>query len=283
MRVSLFVTCFNDTLFPQVGRSVVHLLERLGHGVDFPLEQTCCGQMHGNTGYRREALALARRFVRVFADSEVVVVPSSSCAGQVRHAFARLAEEAGDRALAEEVAALVPRVYELSELLVEKLGVVDVGAYYPHRVTYHPTCHSLRVLGVGDRPLRLLRAVRGIDLVELPAAEECCGFGGTFAVKNPDTSAAMLADKVRNVLATRAEVLTAGDTSCLAHIGGALSRQRAGVRVAHLAEILASTEEERTAPAWAAVPAQVGPPAPAGEPTQEVLAQPEEPTQEVPR
>jgi L-lactate dehydrogenase complex protein LldE len=223
VRVSLFVTCFNDTLFPHTGRAVVRLLERLGCDVDFPLEQTCCGQMHMNSGYVREGQALARRFARVFDGAEVVVCPSASCAGMLRHQLEGS-----------------PPVYELSEFLVDRLGVEDVGAYYPHRVTFHPTCHSLRELGVGDRPLRLLGAVRGIELVELPAASECCGFGGTFAVKNAEVSSAMLADKVRAVLDTGAEVVCAADNSCLMQIGGALSRQRTGVRTAHLAEVLAS-------------------------------------------
>jgi L-lactate dehydrogenase complex protein LldE len=217
---------------------VVRLLERLGHQVDFPREQTCCGQMHLNTGYRGEARELARRFVRVFSEAEVVVAPSASCVGTVRDFYPELAE--GDPALEREVAALAPRVLELSELLVARLGIEDVGASYTHRVTYHPTCHSLRMLRVGDAPYRLLRAVRGLELVELPQASECCGFGGTFAVKNADTSAAILADKVENVLDTRAEVCAAADNSCLLHIGGALSRLRTGVRTAHLAEILAS-------------------------------------------
>jgi L-lactate dehydrogenase complex protein LldE len=243
VRVALFITCFNDTMFPETGKAVVRLLERLGHQVEFPEEQTCCGQMHYNTGYQGHALPLAHRFAEVFAGYEAVVAPSGSCAGMVRELYPKLATGAGDRALAGQVADLAPRVFELSEFLVGRLGVTDVGAYYPHRVTYHPTCHSLRVLGVGDAPLRLLRAVRGIDLVELPAAEECCGFGGTFAVKNADTSMAMLSDKLRHVLDTRAEVCTAGDNSCLMHIGGALSRQRTGVRAVHLAEILAATEQ----------------------------------------
>ena len=250
MRVALFITCFNDTLFPETGRAVVRLLERLGHQVEFPTEQTCCGQMHFNTGYQREAIPLARRFVRAFAGYEAVVTPSGSCAAMVRDYYGRLSElaaEEGDTGLAGEVARVAPRVFELSEFLVDQLGVEDVGAYFPHRVTYHPTCHSLRLLKVGDKPLRLLRAVRGIDLVELPEARECCGFGGTFAIKNADTSMAMLSDKVRHVLDTRAEVCTAGDNSCLMHIGGALSRQRTGVRPVHLAEILASTEEETLA------------------------------------
>ncbi|HKR99961.1 MAG TPA: (Fe-S)-binding protein [Candidatus Dormibacteraeota bacterium] len=228
MRISLFVTCLGDTLFPQAGQAMVRLLERLGHEIDFPPDQTCCGQMHFNSGYREEGLGLARRFERVFADAEVVVTPSASCAGMVREHCSP--ETSG-------------KVFELAEFLINRLGVEDVGAYYPHRVTYHPTCHSLRVLRTGDAPLRLLRAVRGIDLVELPQAEECCGFGGTFAVKNADVSAAMLADKMGHVLATGAEVCTAGDSSCLMHIGGGLSRQRTGVRTVHLAEILASTDD----------------------------------------
>lgn len=243
MKVSLFITCFNDTLFPETGRAVVSLLERLGHEIDFPEEQTCCGQMHYNTGYQREALPLIRRFVQIFGSSEVVVAPSASCVGMVRDIYPRAAEWFDDQQLAAEVAALTPRVYELTEFLVNRLGLEDVGAYYPHRVTYHPTCHSLRFLHVGDAPVRLLRAVRGLDLVELPAAEECCGFGGTFALKNVDTSLAMLSDKLRSVLDTRAEVCTAADNSCLMHMGGALHRQRAGVRTVHIAEILASTEE----------------------------------------
>jgi L-lactate dehydrogenase complex protein LldE len=242
MHISLFITCFNDTLFPETGRAMVRLLERLGHTVDFPLDQTCCGQMHFNTGYQREALPLIRRFVQTFRHAEVIVAPSASCVGMVRDMYPRAAEQSGDRRLAEDVAALVPRVLELSEFLVNRLGLEDVGAYYPHRVTYHPTCHSLRVLRVGDAPLRLLRAVRGIDLVELPNADQCCGFGGTFAIKNADTSMAMLSDKLRCVLDTRAEVCASADNSCLMQIGGALHRQRAGVRAVHLAEILASTE-----------------------------------------
>jgi len=244
VRVALFVTCFNDTMFPETGKAVVRLLERLGHQVEFPDEQTCCGQMHYNTGYQREAAPLARRFVDVFAGYEAVVTPSGSCAGMVRELYPKLAEDTGDRVLAGRAADLAPRVFELSEFLVRRLGITDVGAYYPHRVTYHPTCHSLRLLRVGDAPLRLLRAVRGIDLVELAESQECCGFGGTFAVKNADTSMAMLSDKLRHVLDTRAEVCTAGDNSCLMHIGGALSRQRTGVRAVHLAEILAATEED---------------------------------------
>jgi L-lactate dehydrogenase complex protein LldE len=244
LRASLFITCFNDTLFPATGIAVVRLLERLGHEVAFPEEQTCCGQMHLNSGYAREALPLVRRFVRVFADAEVVVSPSASCVGMVRDQYPKLAALAGDPVLVREVEALAPRVLELSELLVDRLGVTDVGAYYPHRVTYHPTCHGLRGLGLGDRPLALLRAVRGIELVDLPQAEECCGFGGTFAVKNADVSAAMLEDKLRHVLSTGATICTAGDNSCLMHMGGGLRRMGSSTRTVHLAEILAATEDQ---------------------------------------
>ena len=240
MRIALFATCLADTMFPAAAKATVLLLERLGHEVLFPMEQTCCGQMHINTGYQKEALPLVRRYARTFEPYDVIVAPSGSCVGSVRHQHAMVA--GGDTGLAARATAVAARTYELSELLIDVLGVEDVGAYFPHRVTYHPTCHSLRVLRVGDKPLRLLRNVRGLDLVELPAAEQCCGFGGTFSVKNADTSTAMLADKMRHVLDTGADVCTAGDASCLMHIGGGLSRLRTGVRTVHLAEILASTE-----------------------------------------
>lgn len=244
MRISLFITCYNDTLFPETGKSVVRLLERLGHEIDFPLEQTCCGQMHYNTGYQVEAMPLMRRFIDIFKDADVICIPSSSCVAMVRDNYPRVAESTGDSALMKAVDDLLPRVYELSELLVNKLGVEDVGAYYPHRVTYHASCHSLRSLRLGDLPLRLLRKVRAIDLVELKDIDQCCGFGGTFAVKNSDVSAAMLAEKLRCVENTGAEVCTAVDNSCLMHILGGLHRQRAGVGTVHLAEILASTEAD---------------------------------------
>jgi L-lactate dehydrogenase complex protein LldE len=240
MRVALYVTCLVDGLFPDVGKATVRLLRRLGCQVEVPLAQTCCGQMHINTGYPKAALPLIRNQVAAFAGFDAVVLPSGSCTGSIRHQHAELAEQAGDDALAEAARELAGRTYELSEFLVDVLGTTDVGAYYPHRVTYHPTCHSLRLLGVADRPLRLLREVAGIDLVELPQAESCCGFGGTFALKNAAVSTAMLADKMRAVLDTGAEVCSAGDSSCLMHIGGGLGRLRSGVRTVHLAQILAS-------------------------------------------
>lgn len=246
MRIALFITCYNDLLFPEVGRAIVRLLRRLGHEVEFPSEQTCCGQMHYNSGYQDACIPLVERFVDAFAGYDVVVTPSGSCASMVRRHHPLVAELAADRGqggvrLAERVAAVAPRVLELSEFLVDILGVTDVGARFPHTVAFHPTCHSTRLLGVGDRPTRLLAAVDGLTLVDLPRSEACCGFGGTFAIKNVDTSVAMGHDKVDDVLASGAEILTAGDTSCLMHIGGLLSRQRSPVRVMHLAEILAAT------------------------------------------
>jgi L-lactate dehydrogenase complex protein LldE len=244
MRIALFATCLADALFPRAAQATVVLLERLGHEVVFPPAQTCCGQMHINSGYQREARPLVQHHVDVFeaalrAGAGAIVAPSGSCVGSVRHQHADVARQQGDDRLASRAEDVAGHTYELSELLVDVLGVTDVGARYPHRVTYHPTCHSLRILRVQDKPLQLLRAVAGIDLVELPEAESCCGFGGTFALKNADTSIAMLADKLQHVATTGAEVLTAGDSSCLMHLGGGLSRLRAGTRTVHLAEILA--------------------------------------------
>lgn len=242
MEISLFITCFNDSLFPETGKDMVKLFERLGHTIKFPSEQTCCGQMHFNTGYQQETIPLVRHFVEIFEDAEVIVAPSASCVGMVKDYYPEVARIAGDPELAIKVQKVVSKVFEMSQFLVEELRIEDVGAYYPHRVTYHPTCHSLRMIKVGDAPLRLLRKVKGIDLVELPVAEECCGFGGTFAIKNADTSMAMLGDKIRHIGETEAEICTAADNSCLMHIGGALNRQRSGIKTIHLAEILASTK-----------------------------------------
>ncbi len=248
MRAALFLTCVNDTLYPGTGRAVVNLLSRLGVEVDFPMGQTCCGQAHYNTGYRRQAEPLARHFAEVFAEYDAIVTPSGSCGAMVRELYPRMGEraraEGRGEGLAAALAPVVHKTYELTEFLVDVLGVTDVGAWFPHTVTYHPTCHGLRSLGLGDRPRRLLEAVRGLELVELPGAEECCGFGGTFAVKNSDVSAAMGSDKVRNAESTGAGVLCAADNSCLMHLGGTMARLCTPLRPVHLAEILASTEEE---------------------------------------
>ena len=242
MRVALFATCLVDALFPDAGKATVQILERLGQTVEFPLEQTCCGQMHANSGYFEPKLV--RRYVDTFNEYDAIVVPSGSCAGAIRHQHAMIARAAQDDALAQQAQQTAEKTYELSQFLIDVLHAEDVGAYFPHRVTYHPTCHSVRILQVGDRPLRLLSNVRGIDLVTLPRNEECCGFGGTFSIKNPDVSAAMLADKMESVIETGAEVLCAGDRSCLMHIGGGLDRNRTGIQTLHLAEILASTDRD---------------------------------------
>lgn len=231
-RVGLFVTCLADTLFPEVGRATVAILERLGVEIVFPVEQTCCGQMHLNSGYPDEARVLARRFVEVFEPFDAVVSPSASCVALVRGHYTGLLDGA-DRGVPA-------RTWELSQFLVDRLAVEDVGSTFAGAVAYHPTCHSLRHLRVGDAPLRLLLGVPGLELVELPEAEECCGFGGTFAVKNAGVSAAMLDEKLANVVASGAGTVCACDASCLMHVGGGLRRRGVGVRTLHLAEILAS-------------------------------------------
>ncbi len=242
MRISLFITCYNDTLFPKTGKAVVTVLERLGHNVEFREAQTCCGQMHYNTGYRAEAFPLMEKFLADFRDAEVICIPSSSCVAMIREHYPLMAQKNGDPELIREISALLPRVFEFSELLVDKLQVEDTGAYFPHSVTYHPSCHSLRSLHVGDKPVRLLRNVRGLTYVALADADQCCGFGGTFSVKNADVSSAMVAEKARCVVDTNAEVCAAIDNSCLMQIGGALNRMSTGTRTVHLAEILAATE-----------------------------------------
>jgi L-lactate dehydrogenase complex protein LldE len=198
--------------------------------------------MFTNTGYFDAAVPDVRNYVKAFAGYDYIVGPSGSCVGAVRHQHPMLAAHAGDAGLAAAVDQVVAHTYDFTEFLVDVLGVTDVGAYFPHRVTYHPTCHSVRVAKVGDRPYQLLAKVRGIDLVPLPDADQCCGFGGTFSLKNPDVSVAMGADKARHVVETGAEFLVTGDNACLMHIGGLMHRQRAGVRTIHLAELLAHTE-----------------------------------------
>ena len=270
MRISLFMPCFNDALFPGTGVAAVRILEKLGHEVVFPSDQTCCGQIHFNTGYRREAHRLLRRFLKVFDGFEAVVAPSASCVAMVREQYPELVRNAEDPSLEAAVGDLAARTHELSEFLVEVLGVQDLGASFHHRVAYHPTCHSMRSIDVGRAPLQLLGKVRGLQIVDVSDSEGCCGFGGTFSVKNPHTSMAMLEDKIRHIRGSGAEVLTAVDNSCLLHIAGGLHRsghlleaeeeglrtsgaksgpaEREGVaklRVMHLAEILASGWDQR--------------------------------------
>ncbi len=221
---------------------MVRLLERLGVQVEFNQGQTCCGQMHANTGFRGEAFSQAKRLIRLYGDAEIVVIPSSSCVAMIRDQYPGLIDELGNTTLRQEFEALLPRIYELSEFLIDRLGVEDVGAYFPHRVTYHASCHGLRALHLGDRPARLLARVRGLEQAPLPNLDRCCGFGGTFSVKNAEVSSAMMAVKLQDVLGTGAEYCTALDNSCLMHLGGAMHSQFAGMKNIHMAQIQASTE-----------------------------------------
>jgi L-lactate dehydrogenase complex protein LldE len=231
MRAALFVTCLVDTLVPSVGRATVELLERLGVQVSFPRSQTCCGQLHYNAGYPEVAASLARRFVEVFAGEELIVSPSASCAAHVRTHVPELAKD---------VDGVCARTLELSEVLTDRLGVTDIGSGYTGSLTYHPTCHSLRLLRVGGRPEMLLGAVAGLELRPLEDATECCGFGGTFAIRNGPVSTAMLAAKLRRIEETGAQGVCACDASCLLHLRGGIERRGSPLRAVHLAEVLAA-------------------------------------------
>lgn len=249
MKIALFATCIVDAMFPSTAKATVAILERLGHEVVFPVGQACCGQMHVNSGYLKEAIPVVANHVAAFeAESwDIAVAPSASCVASVKDQHPMVARYAHDAALESRAEAIGAKTWELSQLLVDVLGVTDaaaqLGSYFPHRVTYHPSCHGMRLLRLGDRQLDLLRTVEGIELVELPEADQCCGFGGTFSVKNADVSSAMLTDKAANVTSTGAEVCTGGDASCLMHIGGGLSREGSDIRTLHFAEILASTRD----------------------------------------
>ncbi|MEE1622716.1 (Fe-S)-binding protein [Zafaria sp. Z1313] len=249
MRIALFATCIVDAMYPDTARATVAILERLGHEVVFPAGQACCGQMHLNSGYFDKALPVVRNHVEAFGngDYDVAVAPSGSCVASVKHQHPMLAKRCGDNTLEADARAVGAKTYELSQLLTDVLGVTDaaaqLGSHFPHRVTYHPSCHGMRVLRLGDRQLDLLRSVGGIDVVELPEADQCCGFGGTFSLKNPEVSSAMLADKTAAIDSTGADICTGGDASCLLHIGGGLSRTASAAGTLHFAEILASTRE----------------------------------------
>ena len=240
MRVALFVTCLTDSLFPDAGKATVALLERLGVEVAFPAEQGCCGQMHVNSGFPRDAVPMIRSFVNAFEGFDHIVAPSGSCVGSVRHQHEGVARKYGDAALVAAVEETAPRVLELTEFITDVLGLDDVGAAFPHRVAYHASCHSMRVAGIGDRPYRLLANVRGLQLVEHAGADECCGFGGTFSMKNSAVSTAMVNDKAKAVAAAKPEYLVSVDSSCLMNIGGALATQGSPIRTLHLAEVLAA-------------------------------------------
>jgi len=231
-------------MYPNTCVATVKLLERLGCKVVFPVEQSCCGQIFTNTGYHAEALGTVRAFVEAFSSADCIVGPSGSCVASVREQHPMLAEETGDVSFIEAVKAVVVKTYELTEFLIDVLDVEDVGAYFPHTVTFHPTCHTVRLAKIGDRPTRLLARVKGLTLLPLEGADQCCGFGGTFAVKNDKLSAAMVADKAAAVTKTGAEYLVNVDNACLMNIGGRLHRTKSPVKTIHLAEILASTEHD---------------------------------------
>ncbi|HJY87240.1 MAG TPA: (Fe-S)-binding protein [Candidatus Acidoferrales bacterium] len=240
--VALFISCFVDQLNPEVGLDTVRVLRGVGYDVDFPEGQTCCGQPAFNTGYWDDARPIAERFVRIFSSAEVVVCPSGSCTTMVRNFYPELL---ASHPLHAEALSLSQRVFELSEFLVRVAKVTDIGATFPHRVTFHDSCHALRELHLKGEPRELLRHVRGLELVELPYGEECCGFGGTFATKYGMISAAMGDTKAGNIEASGAEYVTALDSSCLMHIDGILRRRASQARTIHLASILAQREGPR--------------------------------------
>ena len=238
IRVSLFVTCVVDQLFPKVGLAMADILEELGYQVDFPEAQTCCGQPAFNSGYRSEACLVARHFLRVFENAEHIVVPSGSCTSMITRHFAELFHKEPEMRRAAET--LAPRVHEFTEFLLNVAGVDDVGAQFEDVVTYHDSCHALRELRIHEGPRRLLRRVRGLELREMDLAQECCGFGGTFSVKFPEVSGAMARTKIDSILNTGARTVVSIDSSCLMQLQGALSRGGHSVRTMHLAEVLAS-------------------------------------------
>ncbi|WP_324701738.1 (Fe-S)-binding protein [Micrococcus sp. HOU01] len=273
MRIALFATCIVDAMYPKVALATVRILERLGHEVVFPPGQGCCSQMHVNSGYVEDALPVVRNHVRTFmeADYNLAVAPSGSCVASLGHQQPDVARSCGDEGLARDAEVVASRTLELSQLLTDVLGVTDAGAqlgsWFPHTVTYHPSCHGMRLLRLGSRQEDLLRTVADIDLRPLPDAEECCGFGGTFALKNPDVSAAIAEEKIEKVTASGASLCTGGDASCLLHLDGAMHRREARgqdgrpLRTVHLAEILAATREnplEVDGPVELSIPASAG-------------------------
>jgi L-lactate dehydrogenase complex protein LldE len=239
LRVSLFVTCLVDQLFPEVGLAMADVLERVGCEVEFRQQQTCCGQPAFNSGFTTEARDVARHFLKVFDGVEYIVVPSGSCSSMVRHHFADLFDR--DSAEVEGSRAVTSRVYEFSEFLLKVAKVEDVGARFAGVATYHDSCHALRDLKLKDEPRRLLRHVRDLELREMEPAEECCGFGGTFSVKFGEVSGSMVDDKVESIVRTGANTVVSIDSSCLMQIRGAISRRGLPIRAMHLAEVLAQT------------------------------------------
>lgn len=245
-KTQLFITCLIDTLQPHIGEAVVRVLERAGMQVSFPLEQTCCGQPPFNAGMRYEARKIAEHTIRVFEkDPAPVIIPSGSCAAMLRHGYPELfADDPTWLPRAQELAA---RTYEFTEFLVDVLGLTDLGAYFPGKATYHSSCHLLRGLGIDRQPRLLLANVRDLELIELPYADECCGFGGVFSVEHPEISAEMLKRKIENIEITQAPFAIVADTGCLMHIQGGFHRQAKTQRVRHIAEVLACTNENEPA------------------------------------
>lgn len=247
MRIALFSTCIVDAMYPIVALATVRILERLGHQVVYPAGQGCCSQMHVNSGYLDEALPVVRNHVKAFSSEsfDYAVAPSGSCVASLRHQQPIVARAAGEGQLAQEAEDIAGRTYELSQLLIDVLGVTDaatqLGSYFPHTVTYHPSCHGKRLLRLDDRQPSLLRTVEGIDFRELPDSDECCGFGGTFSLKNSDVSGAMVDQKLGNIAASGAKLCTGGDAACLLHIGGAAVKRGENIQTVHFAEILAAT------------------------------------------
>ncbi|WCN38275.1 (Fe-S)-binding protein [Aneurinibacillus uraniidurans] len=236
MKVSIFITCLSDAIYPRVGEAMARLLARQGVKLHFPETQTCCGQPAFNSGYWDEARASAKTLLDAFEDSDFVVSPSGSCTGMIHHYYPQLFKD--DPVMLKRAEAFVEKTYEFSQFLVGVLGVTDIGAYFPHKVTYHPSCHGSRLLGIKEEPRTLLENVKGMEFVPLPFAEDCCGFGGTFAIKMSEISGAMVEEKANHVLETDAEVLVGMDMGCLMNISGRLSREGKPIRVMHIAELL---------------------------------------------
>ena len=235
--VSLFIQCLVDVMYPEVGVAMLRIFDKLDIPVDCPTNQTCCGQPAFNSGYRQQARTAARRFIEIFENKEVIVCPSGSCTTMVRHHYPQLF--GGEPDWQQRAQAVAGRTYELTQYLVDVLGIEDLGARYSGKITYHDSCHALRCLGIREQPRQLIANVSGLELVEMNDSERCCGFGGSFAVKYPEISTAMVEDKVNNIIATGASGVVGTDISCLMNIQGLLSRRNSPVKILHIAELLA--------------------------------------------
>ncbi|WP_022663658.1 (Fe-S)-binding protein [Desulfospira joergensenii] len=238
--ITLFIQCIVDGMYPEAGEAMVTLFRRLGFTMDFPEDQTCCGQPAFNSGYRKEARKAAKHFIRVFENSEVIVCPSGSCVAMVRHHYPELFRD--DPVWLERAEAVGKKVFELTEFIVDILNIEDVGGAHTGKVTYHDSCHLLRTLGIKEQPRSLIRKIKGIEFVEMKNSDHCCGFGGAFSTKYPDISTAMVAEKVQNILDTGADTVVGCDMGCLMNIQGYLNRNNHPVRVMHIAQLLAGQE-----------------------------------------